>query len=179
MSRTGKKPIVIPEGVDVKIDGLFVEVKGPKGTLSRELIPGVTIEKKDGQIIVKRESDRSEHRSLHGLSRTLINNLVVGVTKGYEKTLEIRGVGYKAKLEGTKLILNMGYSHPVEMKAPEGITFEVDERKNLITIKGINKELVGQTTANIREVRPVEPYKGKGIRYLNEYVIQKVGKRAK
>jgi len=179
MSRTGKKPIAIPTGVEVKIKDLFVEVKGPKGTLTRQLIPGVSVEQKDGQIIVTRDSDNVEHRSLHGLSRTLINNLVVGVTKGYEKTLEIRGVGYKAKLEGTKLILNMGYSHPVEMEAPDGIKFEIDERKNLIKITGINKEDVGQIAANIRKVRTVEPYKGKGIRYLGEYVITKVGKRAK
>jgi large subunit ribosomal protein L6 len=179
MSRTGKKPIDIPEGVDVKINDLFVEVKGPKGQLSRQLIPGVSLEMKDNQIIVRRDSDRPEHRSLHGLSRTLINNLIVGVTKGYEKVLEIRGVGYRVKLEGTKLVLNMGYSHPVEMEAPEGIKFEVDEKKNLIKVMGIDKELVGQTAANIRMVRKVEPYKGKGIRYLGEHVIQKVGKRAK
>ncbi len=179
MSRTGKKPIEIPKGVDVKIKDLLVEVKGPKGNLSEQLIPGVGLELKDDTVVVTRDSDRPEHRSLHGLSRTLIYNMIIGVTEGYKKVLEIRGVGYRVKLQGNKLSFNLGFSHPVEMEAPQGISYEVDEKKNLITVSGIDKQQVGQNAAHIREIRPVEPYKGKGVRYFGEHVITKVGKRAK
>jgi large subunit ribosomal protein L6 len=179
MSRTGKLPIEIPKGVEVTVDGLKVAVKGPKGNLAQEFLPGVTIVMEENNITVTRESDLAHHRSIHGLTRSLINNMVVGVSQGFEKSLEVRGVGYRAKMEGSNVVLNVGYSHPVVVKPPEGISFEVDEKKNIVKILGINNQLVGQVTADMRKVRPVEPYKGKGIRYLGEHVVTKVGKRAK
>lgn len=178
MSRIGLKPIAIPSGVDVTIDGSKVTVKGPKGQLSREFSSEMKIEKTGEQILVLRPSDEREHKSLHGLTRTLIANMIEGVTKGFQKTLEIQGVGYRAQMQGNKLVLQMGYSHPVEFDKIEGINFEV-EGTNKIRVKGIDKELVGQIAAEVREVRPVEPYKGKGIRYEGERVIRKAGKAAK
>jgi large subunit ribosomal protein L6 len=178
MSRIGLKPIAIPSGVDVTIDGSKVTVKGPKGQLSREFSSEMKIEKTGEQILVSRPSDEREHKSLHGLTRTLIANMIEGVTKGFQKTLEIQGVGYRAQMQGNKLVLQMGYSHPVEFDKIEGINFEV-EGTNKIRVKGIDKELVGQIAAEVREVRPVEPYKGKGIRYEGERVIRKAGKAAK
>ncbi|RLC34748.1 MAG: 50S ribosomal protein L6 [Candidatus Nealsonbacteria bacterium] len=171
MSRIGKKPIEIPQGVDVKIAGRKITVKGPKGELSLEVQPQVKVEVKDGKIFVQ-----SRDKAFWGLSRALIYNQVQGVTKGYEKKLEIEGVGYRAGLEGEDLVLNVGFSQPVKIKKPEGIQFSVD--KNIITVLGIDKELVGQTAARIRKVRPPEPYKGKGIKYQGEQIRRKLGKKA-
>jgi len=179
MSRIGKMPVVVPGGVDVKIaEGNFMTVKGPKGTLERKLSSDMNIALEDGQLIIKRPSDLKKFKSLHGLTRTLINNMVVGVTEGYTKTLEINGVGYRAAKSGNKLTLTLGYSHPVEMTDPEGVTSEV-EGNNKIIVSGIDKEKVGQYAANIREKRPPEPYKGKGIKYDNEHVRRKAGKAGK
>ncbi len=179
MSRIGKLPVSIPGGVTITVgDDNLVTVKGPKGTLSEKLSPEMKIEQDAGVLHVARPSDNKMHRALHGLSRTLINNMVIGTTTGYEKHLEIVGVGYRAQMQGTKLVLNVGYSHPVEFAAPEGITFETPT-PNKITVKGINKQQVGQVAADIRTVRSPEPYKGKGIRYENEYVRRKEGKTGK
>ncbi len=179
MSRIGKLPVQIPAGVTITVDEAnLVAVKGPKGSLSSRISPEMKLEQDAGILHVKRPSDSKEHRALHGLSRTLINNMVTGVTAGFEKKLEIVGVGYRAQMQGTTLILNVGYSHPVEMPAPEGIAFEVPAPTK-ITVKGIDKQLVGQVAANIRIVRPPEPYKGKGIRYENEVVRRKEGKTGK
>jgi large subunit ribosomal protein L6 len=179
MSRIGKAPITVPGGVDVVIDGDAVTVKGPKGTLSR-VIPGeITVRQEAEQIIVERPNDERQNRSLHGLSRTLVNNMVVGVTDGFSKELEIIGVGYRAEaITPTSLRLALGFSHPVVMAAPEGITFEVPTQTRII-VRGIDKELVGQVAANIRAVRKPEPYKGKGVRYLGEKVLRKAGKTGK
>lgn len=178
MSRIGKVPIPIPQGVEVKIDGVHVTVKGPLGTLNRELHPRPKVELVDGQIVVTRLSDSREDKSLHGLTRTLIANMVEGVTKGYEKELEIIGLGYRVEAKGKGLVLNVGYSHPVRIEPVDGIDFEVqsDRQRNAIKVKGINKEVVGFVAAEIRRVKPPEPYKGKGIRYAGEYVRRKVGK---
>ncbi|MCL2197871.1 MAG: 50S ribosomal protein L6 [Defluviitaleaceae bacterium] len=179
MSRIGKLPIAIPAGVEVKIAaGNELTVKGPKGTLSRKLSSDMTIAQENGQITVVRPNDLKRFKALHGLTRTLINNMVVGVTEGYVKRLEINGTGYRAAKAGKKLTLNLGYSHPVEMEDPEGITSEVDGNTKII-ISGIDKEKVGQYAANIREKRPPEPYKGKGIKYENEYIRRKAGKAGK
>jgi len=179
MSRIGKLPVSIPDGVTITVaDGNVVTVKGPKGTLTETLSPEMQIEQNAGVLTVKRPSDDKRHRSLHGLTRTLINNMVLGTTKGFEKKLEIVGVGYRAQVQGTKLVLSVGYSHPVEIKAPEGITFE-SPAPTKITVKGADKQQVGQIAANIRAVRPPEPYKGKGIRYENETVRRKEGKTGK
>ena len=176
MSRIGRMPIAIPDGVEVKIaENNTVTVKGPKGTLERTLPADMTIEQKDGHIVVTRPNDLKRNRSLHGLTRTLINNMIVGVSTGYEKVLEINGVGYRAAKAGNVLTLTLGYSHPVEMIDPEGITSEVENQTKII-IKGIDKEKVGQYAANIREKRPPEPYKGKGIKYADEVIRRKVGK---
>ncbi|MHA6253423.1 50S ribosomal protein L6 [Oceanobacillus sp. CAU 1775] len=178
MSRIGLKPIEIPEGVEVKVEGQKVSVKGPKGELSKVLHSDITIKLEDNVITVARPSDHKDHRALHGTSRTLIGNMVEGVTKGYEKSLEISGVGYRAQMQGNKLVVNAGYSHPVEIDPIDGI--EIDVPKNTqLTVKGIDKELVGAVAANIRAIRPPEPYKGKGIRYVGEYVRRKEGKTAK
>jgi len=179
MSRIGKNPVPVPAGVEVKIDGNnHVVVKGPKGTLERTLPSDMNIALENGEITVTRPGDLKRYKSLHGLTRTLISNMVVGVTDGYKKVLEINGVGYRAAKSGNKLTLNLGYSHPVEMTDPEGITCEV-EGTNKITVSGIDKEKVGQYAANIREKRPPEPYKGKGIKYETEYIRRKAGKAGK
>lgn len=174
MSRIGKKPIEIPRGVEVKIDGSKVTVKGPKGELTMSARPEVKIEAKDGNVSVSCE--KKEAKAFWGLTRALIANMIKGVTEGYEKKLEINGVGYKANVEGRDLVLNIGFSHPVKIKAPEGINFLVD--KNIITVSGIDKGLVGQTAATTRKARPPEPYKGKGIKYVDEQIRRKEGKRA-
>ncbi|MCI8342493.1 MAG: 50S ribosomal protein L6 [Firmicutes bacterium] len=179
MSRIGKLPVVIPAGVELKLEeGNLLTVKGPKGTLQRKLAEDMNIAIEEGQIVVTRPSDLKRHRALHGLTRTLIFNMVEGVTKGYEKVLEINGVGYRAAKQGKKLTLTLGYSHPVEMTDPEGIETVV-EGQNKITVKGIDKEKVGQFAAEIRTKRPPEPYKGKGIKYADEYIRRKVGKTGK
>src|ERR687897_3043301 len=177
MSRIGRKPIEIPDGVTVSVTEGRVTVNGPKGELSQSVSPGMRIERSDGTLTVERPSDRGEHRSLHGLTRSLIANMVEGVTRGFEKRLEIQGVGYRARLQGKALELALGYSHPVSIPPPDGIEFEVPQQTEII-VRGIDKQLVGETAAGIRKQRPPEPYKGKGIRYRGEYVRRKVGKRA-
>ncbi len=179
MSRIGRLPVSIPQGVEVKIDAdNTVKVKGPKGQLNKKLHKDMIISMENNEIIVKRPSEQKEHRALHGLTRTLINNMIEGVTKGYEKTLEISGVGYRAAKQGNKLTLTIGYSHPIEFVDPEGITTEVPA-PNKIIIKGIDKEAVGDHAANIRAVREPEPYLGKGIKYSTEHVRRKEGKAGK
>ena len=179
MSRIGRMPVAIPAGVTVKVeDGNKVTVKGPKGELSRTFAHELTIEEKDGQIIVSRPNDLKRIKSLHGLTRTLINNMIIGTNTGYEKVLEINGVGYRAAKQGKTLTLNLGYSHPVEMEDPEGIE-TVCDGQNKIIVKGISKEKVGQYAAEIRMKRPPEPYKGKGIKYADEKIRRKVGKTGK
>ena len=177
MSRIGKQPIPLPEGVIVSIETELVRVNGPKGELAERVNGDLKVEQDDGNVVVSRPSDRGEHRALHGLTRSLINNMVVGVTEGFEKRLEIQGVGYRAQLRGNNLELALGYSHPVPIEAPDGIEFEVPSPTEVV-IRGIDKQLVGETAARIRKKRPPEPYKGKGIRYKDEYVARKVGKRA-
>lgn len=176
MSRVGKKPILIPEGLEVKREERKIIIKGPKGELSQNIPPEIKISLENKKIIVTPEKETKKSKAFWGLTRTLIFNLIKGVTEGYEKKLEIQGIGYRANLEGEDLILRVGFTNPVKIKAPEGIKFSVE--KNIITISGINKELVGQIAAKIRKVRPPEPYKGKGIRYLGEAVRRKLGKRA-
>ena len=179
MSRIGRMPIAIPAGVTVTIaENNKVTVKGPKGTLERELPVEMDIKEEDGHIVVTRPNDLKKMKSLHGLTRTLINNMVVGVTAGYEKVLEVNGVGYRASNQGKKLTLNLGYSHPVEMEDPEGLETVLDGQ-NKITVKGIDKEKVGQYAAEIRDKRRPEPYKGKGIKYADETIRRKVGKTGK
>jgi large subunit ribosomal protein L6 len=177
MSRIGRKPIPVPEAVTVELAPGQVAVKGPKGELSQRLAPEMKVEQEDGTVTVSRPTDRGEHRALHGLTRSLIANMVEGVTEGFEKRLEIQGVGYRAALKGKGLELALGYSHPVSVEAPEGIEFEVPQPTEVI-VRGIDKQLVGQVAADIRKRRPPEPYKGKGIRYRDEHVMRKVGKRA-
>jgi large subunit ribosomal protein L6 len=178
MSRIGKMPVTVPSGVDVKVDGTQVTVKGSKGELSREFTDRVSFSMDDGVITVAREDDTRESRALHGLSRALLSNMVVGVSEGFSKVLEIQGVGYRASLKGSDIELLVGFSHPVNVKAPKGITFDVPEPTRII-VTGIDKEQVGQVAADIRKVRPPEPYKGKGIRYSGEYVRRKAGKAGK
>ena len=177
MSRIGKQPIEIPDGVNVAVDPGRVTVNGPLGELTQNVPQRMLIEKEDGQLLVKRPTERGDDRALHGLTRSLVANMVEGVTNGFEKRLEIQGVGYRASLRGTALELNVGYSHPVVIDAPAGITFEVPAQNEVI-VKGIDKQQVGEIAAEVRDVRPPEPYKGKGIRYQGEYVRRKVGKRA-
>lgn len=179
MSRIGRLPVVVPEGVEVKIDGSNVRVKGPKGELQYVFPSDMAITLKDGEITVQRPSDERIHRSLHGMTRALINNMVVGVSDGFTKVLEINGVGYRAELDGKNLILYVGYSHPVTVEPPEGISFEVDARTRQIVVSGYDKQVVGHVAANIRKVRPPEPYKGKGIKYLDERIRRKAGKAGK
>ncbi len=178
MSRIGRMPITVPAGVDVKIEGTTVTVKGPKGTLTQELHPDMIIEREGAELIVKRPSEVKEHKALHGLTRSLLNNMVVGVTEGFKKELEINGVGYRAAKQGKKLVLNLGYSHPVEMDEIDGITIDVPDQ-NKIIISGADKQLVGAFAANVREKRPPEPYKGKGIKYVEEHIRRKEGKAGK
>jgi len=177
MSRIGKQPIEIPDGVNVAVDPGRVTVNGPLGELTQNVPARIKIEKEDGQLLVKRPTERGDDRALHGLTRSLVANMVEGVTNGFEKHLEIQGVGYRASLRGTALELNVGYSHPVVIDAPAGITFEVPVQTEVV-VKGIDKQQVGEIAAEIRAVRKPEPYKGKGIRYRGEYVRRKVGKRA-
>jgi large subunit ribosomal protein L6 len=177
MSRIGKQPIEIPDGVNMAVDPGRVTVNGPLGELTQQVPIRITIEKDDGTLLVKRPTDRGDDRALHGLTRSLVANMVEGVTKGFEKRLEIQGVGYRAALRGTALELSVGYSHVVVIDAPAGITFEVPVQTEIL-VKGIDKQLVGEIAAEIRDVRKPEPYKGKGIRYQGEYVRRKVGKRA-
>ena len=176
MSRIGKMPITIPEGVTVTVDGHHISVKGPKGTLERELNPNVTVKVENGVATVEIPSE--EYGNLHGLTRTLVNNMVQGVKEEYTKTLQINGVGYRAQKQGTKLVMNLGYSHQVIMDAPAGITFDVPDA-NTIIVRGIDKELVGQTAAVVRTKRPPEVYKGKGIKYADEHIRRKEGKTGK
>jgi large subunit ribosomal protein L6 len=178
MSRIGKQPIEIPGGVTVDVSGETVSVKGPNGALSQRVSPDMRVTVADGEVRVERPSDQREHRALHGLTRSLIANMVEGVTKGFEKRLEIQGVGYRAALSGKDIELQVGFSHPVAFPAPEGIEFEVPAPTR-ITVRGIDKQLVGETAARIRRIRKPEPYKGKGIRYEGEYVRKKAGKAAK
>ncbi len=178
MSRIGRLPITVPSTVDVTIDGRQLTVKGPKGTLSRALHPDMTVTREDATIVVTRPTEQKTHKQLHGLTRTLVNNMVVGVTDGYRKGLEITGVGYRAALNGKKLTLNLGYSHPIEIDPPEGISFEVENPTRLAVV-GIDKELVGQIAAKVRSTRKPEPYKGKGVRYAGEQIRRKAGKAGK
>ncbi|MFS8523348.1 MAG: 50S ribosomal protein L6 [Limnochordales bacterium] len=178
MSRIGKQPIPLPAGVEVNIDGNTVRVKGAKGELSRTLHPDMQVAVEDGHIVVRRPSDEPRHRALHGLTRTLVANMVTGVTEGFQKSLEIRGVGYRAAMQGSKLVLSLGYSHPVEIEPPAGIEIEVP-RPTQIIVRGIDKELVGEVAARVRKTRPAEPYLGKGVRYEGERVRRKAGKAGK
>jgi len=180
MSRIGKLPVAIPNGVTVSVSSENeVLVKGPKGELKQVVLNNIAIKIEDNKVILTRENDSRENRALHGLFRSLVANMIEGVSKGFEKTLEIQGVGYKAQLSGKKLILNLGFSHPIEVPAPEGITFKLDEKKkNMIFISGINKQVVGQIAAYIRSLKKPEPYLGKGIRYIGEIIQRKAGKAA-
>jgi len=178
MSRIGKLPIKIPSGVDCKLAGHHLTVKGPKGQLERDLHPNMSIAIESAEIRVTRPTDERQDRALHGLTRALINNMVCGVTTGFSRKLNIVGVGYKVDLKANNLVLSLGFSHPVEYPAPKGIEFEVDSKNNTIVVKGINKEVVGQTAAEIRGFRPPEPYKSKGVMYSDERIIRKAGKAA-
>jgi len=178
MSRIGRLPVAVPSSVEVTIDGRRVTVKGPKGTLSRDLHPDMTVTREDGQLVVTRPTEQKTHKQLHGLTRTLVNNMVVGVTDGYRKGLEITGVGYRATKVGEKLQLNLGYSHSIEIDPPKGISFEVENPTRLAVV-GIDKELVGQIAARVRATRKPEPYKGKGVRYAGEQIRRKAGKAGK
>jgi large subunit ribosomal protein L6 len=179
MSRIGKLPITVPSGVDVQIDGQQVNVKGPKGSLTHTIVEPITLERaEDGTLQVRRPNDERQNRALHGLTRTLVNNLVVGVTAGYEKKLEIHGVGYRVQLKGSDLEFALGYSHPIKVAAPAGITFTV-ETPTRFSVSGIDKQLVGEVSANIRKLRKPDPYKGKGVRYAGEKIRRKVGKTGK
>ena len=179
MSRIGRMPVPIPQGVTVDIKGNSVRVKGSKGELSRSFDPEMQIKIEDDQVMVTRPTDQRRHRALHGLTRALLNNMVVGVSEGFSRALEIQGVGYRAELQGANLVLNVGYSHSVVVEPPEGISFEVEKGNRLLAVKGVDKEMVGEMAARIRRVRPPEPYKGKGIRYQGEYVRRKAGKAGK
>jgi large subunit ribosomal protein L6 len=178
MSRIGRLPVPVPSGVDVSIDGRRLTVKGPKGELTRELHPDMLVAREDDRLVVTRPTEQKHHKQLHGLTRTLVNNMVMGVTTGYRKGLEITGVGYRAALVGQKLQLSLGYSHPIEIEPPAGITFELENPTRLAVV-GIDKELVGQVAATVRSSRKPEPYKGKGVRYAGERVRRKAGKAGK
>lgn len=179
MSRIGQMPIPLPQGVTVAIKKNTVVVKGPKGELSRTFDPGMQIKLEDNWVVVQRSTDQRRHRALHGLTRALLNNMVAGVSQGFTRRLEIVGVGYRAELQGSNLVLNVGYSHPVVIEPPPGIAFEVEKGYRSLVVSGIDKELVGEMAARIRRVRPPEPYKGKGIRYEGEFVRRKAGKAGK
>lgn len=176
MSRVGRMPLAIPEGVEVQIEGQRVRVKGPKGELEQEFRPELTIKEDNGVLLVTRSSDEPSIRALHGLTRSLLNNMILGTTQGFEKTLEVQGVGYRAELKGKSLMLYVGFSHPVEVQPPEGIHFSVEGKGDIIKIAGFDRQLVGQVAADVRKNRPPEPYKGKGIRYVGEHVRRKAGK---
>ncbi|MDX1387760.1 MAG: 50S ribosomal protein L6 [Acidobacteriota bacterium] len=175
MSRIGRLPVPVPDGVEVKVDGSTVSVKGPRGELTRSFVPDMTIAMENGAVVVSRPTDQARHRALHGLTRSLINNMVLGVSEGYEKVLEIHGVGYKAEQKGKQLVLSVGFSHTVPIDPLDGVEFTL-ESPTVIRVKGIDKEKVGRMAAEIRKVRPPEPYKGKGIRYRDEHVRRKAGK---
>jgi large subunit ribosomal protein L6 len=177
MSRIGRQPIAVPDGVEISIEPELVKVKGPKGELQERVSRDIGVKQENGEVLVTRPSNRGDHRALHGLTRSLIANMVEGVTSGFEKRLEIQGVGYRAQLQGRKLVLALGYSHPVEIEAPDGVDFELPQPTRIV-VRGISKQVVGEVAAGIRKQRPPEPYKGKGIRYEGEYVARKVGKRA-
>ncbi len=179
MSRIGRMPIPIPKGVEVKIEGNRVSVKGPRGQLVQEFDPNISASLKDDEIVVSRSTDQRHHRALHGLTRALLNNMVLGVTKGFRKELEIVGTGYRAEMAGQNMILHLGFSHPVEVVPPPNVAFTVGERARKITVEGIDKAVVGQVAADLRGLRPPEPYKGKGVRYVGEYVRRKAGKAGK
>ncbi len=179
MSRIGRLPVPIPPGVEVQVDGSRVTVRGPKGELTQEFHPDMRITVEDGRVRVERPNDERRIRALHGLTRALINNMVIGVSQGYRKTLEIHGTGYRAELKGKTLVMSLGFSHPVVVEPPEGITFIVNPKANTVTVEGIDKQKVGQVAAEIRAWRPVEPYLGKGIRYAGEIVRRKAGKAGK
>lgn len=179
MSRIGKSPITVPDGVEVTITDRHIKIKGPKGELEYTFLPLVEVLYKDNQIVISRKNDDKESRSAHGLTRALINNMIIGASEGFEKRLEIIGVGYRAQASGKKITLNLGFSHPIDYEAPEGVTIEMDkENKNIIIVSGIDKQKVGEVAAQIRKYRLPEPYKGKGIRYIDEYVHRKAGKAA-
>jgi large subunit ribosomal protein L6 len=177
VSRIGKQPIAVPDGVEITIEPELVKVKGPKGELEERVSRQIGVAQENGEIVVSRSTDRGEHRALHGLTRSLIANMVTGVTEGFERRLQIQGVGYRAQLKGKALEMSLGYSHPVTVEAPEGIEFEVPQPTEVV-VRGIDKQLVGEVAARIRKRRPPEPYKGKGVRYADEQVTRKVGKRA-
>jgi large subunit ribosomal protein L6 len=179
VSRVGRQPIPVPDKVQVKIEGSRVTVKGPRGELQRDFHPDMHIALTDGNLVVSRPTDQRQHRALHGLTRALLNNMVVGVTEGFRKVLEIVGVGYRAEMAGNNLIMYLGHSHSIEVKPPPGVTFSLEARTKLITVDGIDKETVGQVSADIRELRPPEPYKGKGVRYQGEHIRRKAGKAGK
>lgn len=179
MSRIGRMPVVIPAGVEVYIEGSRVRVKGPKGELERTFAPSVAIERTGEQIVVRRFSDRPVERALHGTTRAVLANMIQGVSQGFERVLEVEGVGYRAEMNGKNLVLYVGYSHPVEMEPPPGVTFDVDQKTRQIIVRGYDKEVVGQVAADIRNVRPPEPYHGKGIHYLGEKIRRKAGKSGK
>lgn len=179
MSRIGRMPVTIPDGVQVDIKGSFVKVKGQKGEMQRQFSHRMEIALEDGQVTVKRKSDHPTERALHGTTRALIANMVQGVSGGFEKVLEIQGVGYRAEMKGETLVLNVGYSHPVEIEPADGISFEADSKTRQVKVMGMDKEIVGKTASEIRNIRPPEPYHGKGIRYLGEYVRRKAGKAGK
>jgi large subunit ribosomal protein L6 len=179
MSRIGRSPIAVPSGVQIKIDGHHVSVKGKRGELVREFHPEIEIKLDDGKIIVTRPSDQPRHRALHGTVRALLANMVQGVSQGFQKTLQIEGVGYRATLEGSNVIFYLGYSHPVKIEPPEGIKFIVDEKAKTVTVEGSDREQVGQVAANLRKLRPPEPYKGKGVMYQGEHIRRKAGKAGK
>lgn len=179
MSRIGRLPIAVPKGVDIKIDGSYVNVKGPNGELEWTFAPEIGIKLEDNTLLIERPSDEPKMRALHGTTRALLNNMVTGVSTGFQRILEIVGVGYRAELNGKDLIINVGYSHPVKFPAPDGISYEVDMKTRQIKVKGFDKQQVGQVAANIRKIRPPEPYKGTGIKYLEEVVRRKAGKAGK
>jgi len=179
VSRIGRLPVTVPAGVEIKVDGNTLFVKGPKGELRREFLPAVSVALEEGQLVVTRRSDEAQDRAIHGTTRALVNNMVTGVSTGFKKVLEIDGVGYRAEMDGETLVLYLGYSHPVRVQPPTGISYEVDTKTRQVTINGYDNEQVGQVAADIRKLRPPEPYKGKGIHYLGEKIRRKAGKAGK